>query len=345
MDAPPINNETEFVADPHTLAGKDGERLAIIVKGTFVLTGLKSGKLELADAEFQRKLRGADVPWGDPSKSSIKYPSDLFLTKPGTDVIVVAAACAPGGKPVPSFDCGVRVGSLEKTVRIFGLRVWEANGSGVSAPRPTTGIEVRYDYAWGGIDATDMEKVVEEPRNTVGMGITRDSSLLTHKPAPFIEDPLNPIASVRTRPPPAGLGAIGRSWEPRRFLHGTYDAAWREQRAPLLPLDHDDRSNLCASPGLTASPPLLGGEDVALLNLTPGGGSVSFKLPKLRVTVAMTVKDKPPETLSPYLDTVILDTVSPKVGDVVVELVWRAIFRPPRKLKHAEITVTEKELS
>jgi hypothetical protein len=89
----------------------------------------------------------------------------------------------------------------------------------------------------------------------------------------------------------------------------------------------------------------LGGEDVALLNLTPGGGSVSFKLPKLRVTVAMTVKDKPPETLSPYLDTVILDTVSPKVGDVVVELVWRAIFRPPRKLKHAEITVTEKELS
>jgi hypothetical protein len=293
-------------------------------------------------AAQRRGIRGRDVPWGDPEKSSLKYPSDLCLIKPGTDVIVVAAAHAPGGKPVPWFDAGVLVGPLEKTVRVFGLRVWEANGSGLSAPRPTAGVELRYDYAWGGSDMSDPAKPTEEPRNPVGLGVARDPATLTHHPAPMIEDPQNLLASVRTRPPPAGLGAIGRHWEPRRRFLGTYDEAWLEQRAPLLPLDHDDRANLCASPGLTAVPPLAGGEDVALLNLTPGGGTVTFRLPRLRVQIALHAPGREPEVLRPYVDTVLIDTVRvPETSDVVVELVCRAVFRPPRRMKDAKIVVTE----
>jgi hypothetical protein len=174
------------------------------------------------------------------------------------------------------------------------------------------------------------------------MGIARDPATLTHKPAPSIEDPLQPIASMRTRPPPAGLGAIGRHWEPRRRYLGTYDAAWLEQRAPLLPADHDDRANLCASPGLSAVPPLAGGEEVALLNLTPGGGSVAFRLPKIKVSIALEVDGRPREALVPYVDTVLIDTLVPEPPhDVLVELVWRAAFKPPRRMKDAEITVAE----
>jgi hypothetical protein len=160
----------------------------------------------------------------------------------------------------------------------------------------------------------------------------------------MIEDPANLIASVRTRPAPAGFGAIGRHWEPRRRFVGTYDAAWLEQRAPLLPLDHDDRANLCASPGLTASPPLAGGEDVALLNLTPGGGTLSFRLPRMQVSVTLHAKGREPETLRPYPDTVLIDTIRvPETSDVVVEMVWRAVFRPPRRMKDAKLTITEEE--
>ncbi|MDI1443566.1 DUF2169 domain-containing protein [Polyangium sp. 6x1] len=340
MDAPRLNNKSEFRVSPLPLIGKDGERLVVIVKATFVLVP-GEGEVEFAERAQQRAIRGADVPWGDPEKSSIKYPSDLCVTKPGTDVIVVASAHAPGGKAVPSFDAGVRVGPLEKIVRVFGLRVWEAKGSGLSAPRPTTGIELRYDYAWGGLDTSDLIRPVEEPRNPVGLGIARDPEMLTHKPAPFIEDPSQPIHSVSTRPPPAGLGAIGRHWEPRRRFLGTYDDAWRKQRAPLLPLDHDDRANLRASPGLTAVPPLRGGEDVALLNLTPGGGTTSFRLPKIRVAVTLKAKDRAPETLAPHVDTVLIDTLAS--NGVAVELVWRAAFQPPRRMKDAEIIVVEKE--
>ncbi|WP_437601964.1 DUF2169 domain-containing protein [Sorangium sp. So ce590] len=345
MDAPNLSNKTEFVARPVLLLAKDGERLVLIVKATF--TGVRGeSELERSPRAKRRGIRGADVPWGEPEKSSIKFPSDLCITKPGTDVIVVATAHAPGGKAVPSFDAGVRVGRLEKTIRVFGLRVWEANGAGLSAPRPTTGVEVRYDYAWGGIDVSDPARPVEEPRNPVGMGIARDPSSVTHRPAPLIEDPLHPIGSALTRPPPAGLGAIGRHWEPRRRFLGTHDARWLEERAPLLPLDHDDRANLCASPGLTAVPPLAGGEDVALLNLTPGGGTLAFRLPKIRIVASLLAAGREPQTLTAYLDTVVLDTLGvPESADVVVELVWRAAFRPPRRMKDAKIVVTEEEVA
>ena len=345
MDAPRLDNRTDFAAQPRMLMAKDGERLVLIVKATFArLSG--EGALELVPPADRRGIRGQDVPWGDPEKSSVKYPSDHCLAKPGTDVIVVAAAHAPGGRAVPSFDAAVRVGPLEKTIRVFGLRVWAASGTSLSAPRMTTGTEVRYDNAWGGFDASDPEEPVEEPRNPVGMGFVRDPATLTHTAAPTIEDPRSLLTSARSRPAPAGLGAIGRHWAPRRALLGTYDAEWLEQQAPLLPADHDDRSNLCASPGLTATPPLLGGESVALLNLTPGGGPVGFRLPRHRVAATLHAAGREPETLIPYLDTVLIDTLRvPDTSDVVVELVWRAAFRPPRRMKDARLVVTEEEIA
>ena len=349
MDSPKLQNHTDFLAEPRPLIGKEGDELAVIVKATFARPR-DSAELELAPREAVRAIRSADLPWGDPEKSSIKYPSDLCLAKPGTDVIVVARAYAPGDKPVPWFDAGLQAGSLRKLVRIFGLRVWESGGAALSAPRPGACLEVRYDHAWGGLDLTDLTQPVEEPRNPVGVGIARDLATLTHKAAPSIEDPADPIRSARGKYVPAGLGAIGRSWEPRRRLLGTYDAQWLEERAPLLPADHDERGNLCASAGLVASPPFKGGEEVALWNLTLGGGSVAFRLPKLRISIELKVKpregEKPrdPQKLFPYLDTVIIDTLEvPDDTLALVELVWRARFRPPRRMKDATVTIEEQE--
>jgi hypothetical protein len=176
----------------------------------------------------------------------------------------------------------------------------------------------------------------------VGLGVARDPATLTHTLAPAIEDPAELVTSARSRPPPAGLGPIGRHWAPRRGYHGTYDEAWLTERAPLLPQDHDDRANLCASPGLCARPPLVGGENVALLNLTPGGGSISFRLPRIRLSLALVVTGREPEVRAPYLDTVVLDALEAREpADVAVELVWRAAFVPPRELGKATIVVRE----
>jgi len=246
MDSPPVDNLTDFQVHPQQMVDKDGEKLVAIVKATFEL--YPDQPLELATKPRQRMIRQADLPWGKKEVSSYMFPGDLCLRKPGTDVIVVARAHAPNGVPVPYFDAGIAIGQLRKLVRVFGLRVWEAGGNGVTPPSPIAEMEMRYDFAWGGCDASDPAKILEEARNPVGRGITRDNSQLTHKPAPSIEDPLELISSVRTKPKPAGIGPIGRHWEPRRKYIGTYNEAWLESIAPLTPPDQDDRVTAARRP-------------------------------------------------------------------------------------------------
>jgi hypothetical protein len=342
VDQPPLDNRTEFKVHPQILVDKDGEKLVCVVKATFHLPSLAGGTPELAPKKLQRGIRTKDVPWGKPEISSVAYPADLCVRKPGTDVVFVARAFAPGGKAVPTFDVHVQVGPLRKTVRVFGLRVWHVGGSGLSPPRPIAQCDMRYDYAWGGFDGSDEAHPVEEARNPVGMGIARDSSALTDKPAPNLEDPMNPIASSKTRPPPAGIGAIGRHWEPRRKYVGTYDKSWLEHRAPLPPDDQDDRFNQCASTGLVAEQPLIGGEQVALLNLIPDGGPTAFPLPRVAVEIEFRVKDREPFFVKPHLDTVLVDLLD--VGPtepIAVELVWRASTKAPRRLKDSRTIVRE----
>lgn len=341
MDSPPHDNRTDFTVHPQLLLGRDGERLTAMVKATYELPPGERA-LELAVPERMRPMWFADVPWGKPEISSISYPADICVHKPGTDVVIVAEAFAPGGRPVPSFDVLARVGKLEKAVKVFGLRVWEKNGSGISAPEPIDRIEMRYEYAWGGSDVSDPKSVVEEPRNPVGMGVTRDPATLTHQPAPHIEDPAKRIHDRHTRPPPAGVGAIGRHWEPRRRFAGTYDKVWQELRAPLLPKDFDDRFNLCATPGLGSTTPLVGGETVALLNLVPGGGATQFDLPRVGIEIEFQVKAREPVLVRPHLDTVLIDTLEMSPDKpLAVEMVWRASVPAPRRMNDSETIVRE----
>jgi hypothetical protein len=342
MDQPPHDNLTDFEVHPQVLVDKTGEVLACIVKATFELPE-NSTTLELVEEEERRMIRIADVPWGEPEKSSILFPSDLCVRKPGTDVIFVGEGFAPNEVAVPYFDVAVRAGYLQKALRVYGLRVWEAGGRGISAPRPIDRLELRYDYAWGGFDDSDKENIVEEARNPVGMGCVRDASVLTHKPAPNIEDPANPIANWKTKPPPAGIGAIGRHWEPRRRYTGTYDEAWLNDRAPLPPLDQDDRVNVCASPGLWSDTPLRGGEEIALLNMRLGGGATKFFLPRVELEIEFEVEGRSPEIKTPHLDTVIVDALQLEPGEpIAVEMVWRASIKAPRRLRDSQIVIREK---
>jgi hypothetical protein len=339
MDLPPLDNQTEFAAHPQLALGKQGEVLLCIVKATFELhPGAREP--ELAPAERTRSIRFADVPWGEPDKSSIAFPSDVCIRKPGTDVVVAAVARAPGGQPTPSFDAFVRVGHLSKAIRLFGMRIWQTNGDGLSSPRPVTEVEVRYDNAWGGKDDSDPSNFVEEARNPMGRGVAGKSSALTHQLAPCIEDPDHLIRNARTRPPPAGLGPLGRHWEPRRQYAGTFDAAWKETRCPLPPLDQDDRMELCASPGLVSDSPLIGGEECSFLNLHPWG-PLQFRLPKVALGIEFVVDGRAPCAVTPHLDTVIVDLLPAEPSPPVIELVWRAAIPAPRRMKQSLTIVRE----
>jgi len=338
LDPPALDNKTEFVAHPQLLADKDGEKLVTIVKATFELED--DGTLVLAPEERARGVRFVDFPWDEKKPESIAYPADLCLRKPGTDVVFVAKAYAPNDKPVPKFDVRVEVGSLAKSLVVFGPRLWLDKGAGLTAPAPVLEVDMRYDFAWGGSDDSDPADLLEEPRNPIGIGVTRNPSSLTHRPAPSIEDPSHPIRSAKTAPPPAGIGPIGRHWQPRRKYAGTYDQAWQETRAPLMPDDFDDRFNRCASPGLVSDVPLTGGEAVRLLNLTVGGGAVNFELPKVAPAIEFRIKGREPERVRPHLDTVLIDLYATgPAKPIAVEMLWRAHVKAPRRMKDARVIV------
>jgi len=78
----------------------------------------------------------------------------------------------------------------------------------------------------------------------------------------------------------------------------------------------------------------------------PGGGGVSFALPRVGVEIEVRVEGRDPVVARPHLDTVIIDQLmGPVFGQPVVEMVWRLAVPSPRRMKDASIIVREVEVS
>ncbi len=256
-------------------------------------------------------------------------------------MIFVATAYAPNGKAVPSFDVRVEVGPLSKSLVVFGKRLWVDKGAALTAPAPIEQIDMRYDHAWGGRDDDDPAAPLEEPRNPIGTGVTRAG--LAHPPAgaghrgSLVPDPdrEDRAASRGDRSRRPALGAAPR-------VCRDVDAAWRENRAPLLPGGLRPPLQPLRLVGPHRDPPLAGGEPVRTLNLTPEG-ALSFELPKVQIEIEFHVKDRAPVAFAPHLDTVLVDlyATGPQ-KPVAVEMVWRAHVKAPRRMKDARVIVRER---
>lgn len=327
MDPPLLRNGSRAAVEvlPH-FSDRDGAYVAIVlIKERFVAT--REGVVSRAG---DAKVAFADELWDPeaPESSSIRLPSDVCLSKPGTDVIVVGEARAPYREPVPQLDVHVRVGPIDKSVRVFGPRAWYAGSLGrmeLTKPERFESMPIRWELAWGGSDyESDPDDPVEEARNPCGRGLVADPSTLGGQEGPNVEDPRDPIESHRSRPKPAGLGAIGRHWMPRRRYTGTMDEEWMEERMPLSPLDFDDRFNHAAPPDQITPAPLRGGERVEVLGMHDEG-PYAFALPKPRFFAGVQLADSLEER-APQLDTVLLHA-----NDRAVEMTWRSVLPLPRR--------------
>jgi hypothetical protein len=327
-----LKNRTPFKATILPLPDTDGiDTVYTVVKGTFTFAR------ELTIAEEQLPVTLADEHYGEPGASSIRRPSDVCLGKPGTDVLLLGSAWAPGGRPVWQSDVSLRVGPLSKTVRVSGDRAWESGsgGSVMSWVAPFERMPLVWERAFGGSDETDKGPVVDA-RNPVGCGFRapHGSRPVHGLRLPNLEDPTAPISSPGSAPAPACFAPVGPHWQPRRSFAGTYDEAWQKQRAPYLPADFDTRFFQIAPAGLAAPTHLQGGEWVDVRGATPDG-VLQFQLPVTRVRVNYRV-DGGSEARPARLYTVIIE---PDAGRVV--LVWHAALLCDKKvLKVREIEVT-----
>ena len=324
IPTPELQNATQATVQLFAQLDPSGALVTVVVvKQRFQI--LESGHaVELSNAE----VRVIDELWDQdaPETSSIKRPSDLVLRKPATDVLIVGSAKSRGGSLVREIDVSIRVGPVSTALHVVGPRSWYDAVTGVAptAPRPFIDMPLRWEHAWGGHDASDPDDVLEEARNPVGSGVARDPRTLVGTRAPSIEAPGEPIRSHRSSARPAGVGALGRHWEPRRRFVGTYDEQWQEQRMPLPPLDFDERFNQFAPEPLIAPGYLRGGEPVEILGMREDGALI-FSLPRRDYFVTAFASDGPRESRC-QLDTVILEP-----NDRFVELTWRAVVQGHRR--------------
>jgi hypothetical protein len=327
-----VANQTPFACGLSLLPDRNGiDSVYAAIKATFTT------RPAIAIAEEQVPVFAAPKHYGDPKATSIRYPSDVGLPKRATDIVVVGHAWGPNGRPTSRTDVSVRVGPIQRDAAVFGDRVWQSNGVSysLSAPEPFTRMPIVWERAYGGIDHVGDAEVFE-PRNPVGTGFrhSKGSDAIDGIPAPNVEDRSALISSPHQTPPPAGFGAIGEHWLPRRKYGGTYDAAWQANRAPYLPDDFDDRFLQVAADGLTAPGHLAGGEPVELIGMS-ADGLVRYALPTVVLNVAF-VLDGTPQPMPVTLDTIVIEPDASRFS-----LVWRSSIQcDKRALKVSECRVS-----
>jgi hypothetical protein len=152
--------------------------------------------------------------WGDDPRASLRTPGDYLPIKRRVDVLVTGHAHAPPGRgPTESLVARLRVGDLEKALRVTGDRVWTAAGGGFwpSAPQPFTSMPLRFERAARGAE------------NPVGL----DPGRARVAGAPAMPN-LEPIEAGQGEARVAGFGPISPDWPARLGLLGSDGWAWAQ---------------------------------------------------------------------------------------------------------------------
>jgi hypothetical protein len=330
-----ITNETPFAVTTMLWEDLQGQsKLTVIIKGTFTI---QDNKVAAVAAE-QLPIFSADKSYTENPAASPRFESDMVPLKPRADVVLIGQAHAPHGSPVAQLDVSIRVGGLQKTIRVFGDRKWWfptrlALVPLMSRPQPFVSMDLVYERAFGGIDTAAAQYC---KGNLVGRGFIgkKTKASLHGRPLPNLEDPDHLIRSWKSRPNPVGFGFYDRGWMPRARYAGTYDERYRKERAPAFPLDFSYAFYNGAHPDLQVEGYLHGDEEVELINVSPEG-RLRFRLPGVRPKVTVAKWAVPPEEWIEQNDTedraVSIDDV-PTVEEAVPVALDTLVFVPDERV-------------
>jgi hypothetical protein len=289
---------------PHGLA-----TITCVVRATYTFSGRR-----LTPSRAPTPIRFADEYFGDPSKASLRAPSDMVPFKPRGDIILVdPIARSPGAAPRRSWDFRIAVGqhSVDGVVAPPALR-----GSRI-APTPHRRID---PIAVRRLALIYENLPFDAAENPVG---TRERG--RHATAWAV--PGIPLHAMERRPAhrPVGLAPIHPAWEQRRRLAGTYDEDWRRDQWPLLPRDFDYEFFNAAPPALRSATHFRGDEPVTIVGFR-SEGPCHFSLPSERGIELRFVGRRPDDRLLAKLH---LDTIELDMNTMTVGLIWRAAVDPP----------------
>lgn len=307
MGHPTFDNTTAFAAEAlFPLDAQGRPCLVLVVKGSFDVHA--DGSCSVAEEQVPVCLDG--VHWGEPASSSYRYEPEIAFTKPATDVVLLGHAYAP--RPgTKDMVVSLRAGPLTQQARVFGDRIWHISRGRVtmSSAVPFERIALVYERAFGGWERRELDVAAHrcEPRNPVGTGFCTDVRAAEHVALPNIENPRKPITAPSERPEPVGFGFTAPHWQPRAALAGTYDEAWQQTRAPLLPVDFDLR-HLNAAPARLIAPGYFRGDETIHADGVTARGTFMAQLPgPYAPQVRVGLHARPEVTAASVLDTIIVE--------------------------------------
>ena len=284
------------------------ELLVVVIKGTFSIPH-DGGEPELM--EEQVPLVDADVYTGKPGYSAPLYEVDYAPYKARCDVLLNGSAYAPGGRPSKKVPVRLRVGGMMKEFEVIGDRIWQVSKMGFtqSFPQSFTVMPISYDRAFGGSDDKHPDKSKHSAfmPNPIGRGYHANIShdLMDGTCLPNTEEQGQPVRLPAGKYRPMAFGVVGRNWEPRYKLAGTYDQGWIDDVFPFLPADFNN-GYYQAAPLDQQIDHLKGNEMVELINLTVSGRTV-FRLPKKEIPVVFFLKKGGKEERQAVADTVVIE--------------------------------------
>lgn len=197
-----LTNQTRFpAAIARMVYGDDKIASSVLVR---VLYERRQGAFVPAE---EQPWSVSMTPWEGPKGT---MDGDLVFYKDGVDIFLFGTATAPNEKPITEMDVAIKLsGGFERSVRIFGPRVWARKiGKLVpTPPRPFSTLPLTLRHAFGGTDTYDGLQVAW-PENPDGTGFYVAEEQAVDKPLPCIEEADSLITKWDDRPPPAGLVSL-----------------------------------------------------------------------------------------------------------------------------------------
>lgn len=207
---------------------------------------------------------------------------DMGMPKRRGEYVVYGKCHAPLGETALGVSVRAKVGPLDKTLAVWGQRVWQRRGMVMSAsePVPFNAVDMNYTNAFGGDGFAN---------NPIGIGMPLEDKRQPHF-LPRVELPGSPVAFIDDRPQPAGLGPLDFTWPQRFSKAGTYDDAWLKTRFPGYAADMDWSIFNTAQPDQWLPSYFSGNESFEIAGMHPEKKQVGGQLPSNAIRCFVTLK-------------------------------------------------------
>lgn len=301
--------------------------------GPFVLTVAVVVSYTLAPGESllattQDAPNEADGHWDDDENRSLHVASDLAPFKPRADVFLVGHAYAPGGEPVPSLMTRLIVGDIDKSIAVYGDRVFTLDGE-LREPARFQRMPLRWERTGGGPHTSNPVGVrADAPHD--GQGMT---------PLPNLLPPGMYVANRGDFIEPIGYAPLAPSWPGRLSKLHHHGSAWDHHRWSRRPLPRDiDSSYFNAAPPDQQLNELRSNERIVLENLHPDHQRLVTSLKPVVPNAVVEREGRSPEPLRLRCDTLSIDVDRGRCS-----LTWRgaAPLRHPAEAGRVIVTTGE----